>query len=315
MPDWVDGEPSKFPNSQYLTAVGDGNLRQAAEEDARSELSRIFRSKIVSDIRTYEKFLQLVTSESTKVEDKAVFENITTISTQNVIEGSKVVARHSQKEPKIHYALVALDRDKAARILREKIGELDRELDTRLSQAGAATDKLTRLRNLSRAVPKFALRDASNAQLRIVENGSGIPKAVNFEDVRAELENLLFKDLAIVLEVKGFRANELRSTILRELSKKNLPVVKSRLGRSFDLKVEIESNLELNDRSKEFYDADWSVHSRMLDGSGKELSTTVQKGSGGYVNRKQAEQMSMREINQQVPEAIRKQVAKFLLGE
>ena len=57
-PDWVTYPPAKYPKEKFLTGVGVGNTRSAAEKDARGELARIFRADVDSKVETYQKYFQ-----------------------------------------------------------------------------------------------------------------------------------------------------------------------------------------------------------------------------------------------------------------
>ena len=46
MPSWVEDPGRDYADSRYLTGVGSGDSRQAAEDSAYAALSRIFRAEI-----------------------------------------------------------------------------------------------------------------------------------------------------------------------------------------------------------------------------------------------------------------------------
>ncbi len=50
-PDWLANPKSVYPDDQFLSAVGAGDTRRAAENSAAASLSRIFESRIESDER------------------------------------------------------------------------------------------------------------------------------------------------------------------------------------------------------------------------------------------------------------------------
>lgn len=53
-PDWVNRPSSVFPESRYVCAVGAGNTRTFSENNAKAELTAIFRQSIVGKVHSYE---------------------------------------------------------------------------------------------------------------------------------------------------------------------------------------------------------------------------------------------------------------------
>ena len=62
-PAWIDGPSMHYPSQTYLRGVGYGPDRQTAEDQARSELAKIFYSQIESRNSTYQSYLQTDTGK------------------------------------------------------------------------------------------------------------------------------------------------------------------------------------------------------------------------------------------------------------
>jgi hypothetical protein len=314
-PDWVSGPSARYPKAKYLTGVGTAGSREAAEEDARAELARIFQADVDSRVSAYEKYFQVRGGGKPQTTDEVSLANLTTVSTRMVLEGSEVVEVFKQKGTGQYFALAVLDRPKTAQILRDRILRLDEEAALLLQSADAASDKLAQLKDLRRSVPKLVLRDATDAQLRIVGlAGSGVPGQANVESIKTRIEHLLAKEVRIGVAVTGSGADELRAGILTELTALGLPVVPDRPDAQFDLRLDVRSTFKVTRRSQGFVDGHCEVRSRLLDRTGKELKTTVLEASGGYVDQAQAEGMTLAEVRGKAPAALARQVDDYLLG-
>ncbi|MBI2191546.1 MAG: LPP20 family lipoprotein [Planctomycetes bacterium] len=314
-PDWVRGQPARYPSARYLSAVGTGASRAMAEENARAELARIFRSEIDSRTRTYEKYLQASSGAKTRSSEEISQENLTVISTRKVIEGSEIAEVYRQKQPEAHYALAILDRSRSAEMLKDRLDRLDSEIESLLKEAHGITDKLDRLRTLHRSVPKFALRDAYDTELRIVSaEGGGRASPHRFADVQAELDQLLFQDLSIAVRVKGHGSEELRASLLERLGRLNLKVERDEADRTYDLTIEVETLFKVVPRSEEFVDSRWEAKARLLNRNRQELDASTVQGGGGYLNRALAEEMALKELREKAPEAAAAHVARYLFG-
>lgn len=314
-PDWVDGSSRQYPRQQYLTAVGFAPERGTAEENARAELARIFRTHVQSTMRSYEDYLRKNSGRTEDTTDSLSLQNLTTVTTNKVIEGSEIGAAYYQRKPPLVYALAVLDRAKSGRILRARIGKLDGELSALLAQSKSAADPLQKLRYLKRAVPKFALREATNTEFRIVNSsGMGLPSEFRIESVQSEIDGLLAGQLAVGVLASGPAETQLRTAAMKVLSALGLPVIAPSTGKAFDLRVELASSLNLSKRTQEFFDARWSLRSKLVGRGGKELSTAVKNGGGGYITREQAERMATEEMQRSLAQLLQKQVDDFLMG-
>lgn len=312
-PDWVLQSSAKYPKQKFLTGVGSGNTRNEAEKDARAELARIFHADIDSKVDTYRKYFQ---SSVETGSDEFTLHNLTTISARQAIEGSEIVEIYRPPHGVQFFALAVLERAKSGRILRDKIFKLDAEIELLESKAEASQEKLSQLRYFKRAVPKFALRDAFESQLRIVDlAGGGIETHANFEEVKSRIDKILAEDVSIAVNVSGQRADDLRSSILKELTSFGLPTSKgATTDKPVDLKLDIQSKYSVTQRKPEFFDVSWAVSSKLIDNSGKELSTKVHEVTGGYVDKTQAERLSYDELSSKVSAVIASQIDDYLMG-
>src|SRR3989337_3498205 len=55
-PDWIEGASRKYPAELYLTGVGYGDGRKAAEDSAVAAIARIFQAEIHSKTSELEKY-------------------------------------------------------------------------------------------------------------------------------------------------------------------------------------------------------------------------------------------------------------------
>ena len=148
-PDWISRESHQYPSSDYLTGVGYGSDRQSAEDKARSEIAKIFYSDIESRTRTYQEYLQTTSKSNIEATEKVDIEDITKVSTQKILSGVRIAQFYQQTEPdEVFYALAVLDRDQSTMILKDKIHELDAEIERLVENADEEDDKLSKIKIL-----------------------------------------------------------------------------------------------------------------------------------------------------------------------
>ncbi|KPJ78807.1 MAG: hypothetical protein AMJ54_01600 [Deltaproteobacteria bacterium SG8_13] len=314
-PAWIDGQSRQFPPGRYLTGVGYGNERPAAEDKARAEIAKIFTSHIDSSNRTYQEIFESRTGGKSRSAESINFEEITRVSTQKVLSGVRIgrVYRDPSASPE-YYALAVLDRIQAAEILRSRIVELDRQIEQLLSDSRNQTDKLTRIKLMRSCIEQHALRQAYNAELRIVErSGRGIPPPVNIAEIKTQFAGALLKDFLIALSVQGSRADEVRRALVEALNSKGFSVSEQISSASVLARGRVEIKpIPQSDADWKF--VRWSAYFDLVDQNGGAVFGSVHKsGKSGHLTTAQAEDRAVRSIRQSLAAEISEDLSNYIL--
>ncbi|GAB4289515.1 MAG: hypothetical protein Kow0090_02200 [Myxococcota bacterium] len=123
-PDWVSGSSPRYPDALYLTGVGEGDSRSAAEDAARAQVAKNLRVEVSAK----ESYSMTETSSGEKTNVKSEAQATVSSKASELLEGLKI-AEVFEESGKF-YALAVLDRDQAA----EKV-------DMRLKRAEALVDE------------------------------------------------------------------------------------------------------------------------------------------------------------------------------
>jgi hypothetical protein len=315
-PEWIDKPSAQFPTSQYLSGVGYGPARKSAENNARAEIAKIFSSTIDSRTRTYQGYVQIDGQGESNTEETLSIEEITAVSTQKVLTGVRIA--HVYQEEGAHpifYALAVLDRDQSARILQDKIQELDQDIRNLLDRAQQSGDNLERIKYLKQAIQKFILREAHDSELRIVNlAGQGILSPIHFEDIKSRLESILLRGFFIGVSVSGDRSVEVRDALIEGLNQEGFTV-------SDDLSkanVLIRGTVVIKSLDKgtaEWKYVEWRTHFELVDKKGGESSVfgSINKdGRQGHITLQQAENRAIGKIRTILIEKIAREVRRFI---
>ena len=316
-PEWVDGESIQYPSSQYLTGVGFDAERTSAEDKARSEISKIFMSKIDSKTRSYEEYLQTTSRGKAKTEQAISIEEITKVSTQKVLSGVRIasVYKETGQQP-LFYALAVLDRGQSARILTDKIHALDREIQDLVRRSETQGDMLVTVKYLTQAIEKHILREAYDAELRIVsDSGRGIYPPIHFAQITHRLESMLLRDFLIGVSVKGSRADEVKDALLQGLNQQGFAISEN-LNRA---QVLVRGTVEIKplDRgTSEWKYVQWRTHFDMVDKKGGAVFGSVNKtGREGHLNLPQAENRAVRKIQKALTTEIAQKMKGYIFSQ
>jgi hypothetical protein len=74
VPDWVTNPGRRYPAAHYLAAVGSGDSRRAAEDNAVAGLARIFESKIDAEETLVEQYRELMGSSGNRFEARSAMD-------------------------------------------------------------------------------------------------------------------------------------------------------------------------------------------------------------------------------------------------
>lgn len=314
-PAWVDGESRRFPSGAYLTGVGYGADRPEAEDQARAAIAKIFTSHVESSNRTYQQIFESSAGGKSHSAQNINFEEITRVSTQKVLSGARIVHvyRDSSATPE-YYALAVVDRSHAADILREKIVEMDRQIEQSLRESQVRTDKLTQIKLLHNCIELHALRQAYNAELRIVDlGGQGIAAEMNISEIKARLTGVLLKDFLIALSVQGSRADEVRQSLVEALNSKGFAVSEQIDNASVLARGRVDIK-PMPQGSGPWKFVRWNAYFDLVDRSGGAVFGSVQKtGKSGHLTTAQAEDRAVKSIRQSLAAEISEDLSSYIL--
>jgi LPP20 lipoprotein len=224
-PDWIDGVSDAYPSGQYLVGVGQAESRAAAEDRAYAAVARIFKAEVSAQAKDWESYLVIEQRGQSSAERRLTLDNLTRVSTDKVLESVKIVDRWVDVPKGLHYALAGMHRSQAESSFMERITELDRSISDDVGEAHNPSDKLSKVRALRRAARNLVLREAYNADLRVVRpSGQGTAAAYRVSELTQELEQFLATNLVLTVMVTGDQIEPVQRALTEGLLKEGLQV-------------------------------------------------------------------------------------------
>jgi hypothetical protein len=315
-PDWVDGESIRYPSSHYLTGVGYDSDRKSAEDKARAEIARIFVSKIDSQTKSYQDYLQTSSHGRLTSEETFSVQDITKVSTQKVLSGVRIAQIYQQSSPaKLYYALAALDRDQSTTILEDRIRTLDREIGGLLDMAKGELDLLVRIKYLRQSMAKHAMREAYDTELRIVsQTGTGIPSHIHFTEIKGELDAILLRDFLIGVSVTGTKAGEVQEALVRGLNQEGFSISEDLSAANVVIRGHVDIR-PLDRGTAEWRYVRWRTHFDMVDNRGGSVfGSVIKTGREGHLTLQQAENRAIRKIRMDLTTEIAGEMRRYIFS-
>ena len=185
-PDWIRGESAYYPNAHYVVASGSASDAENAQKRAQANLSKVFELRIQESATTTQGVASHKVDGVETVQNTQRIDSRINVSTDKIIDGTRIAEQWQNPDDLTYYALAVLDRQQAGTNLRAEIGKLDTETEIELSQAQVETDGLLRVAALQNALAAQQKRDALQKTLKVIDlSGRGVPPRWN----RAELRN------------------------------------------------------------------------------------------------------------------------------
>ncbi|OHB24917.1 MAG: hypothetical protein A2X84_04025 [Desulfuromonadaceae bacterium GWC2_58_13] len=189
-PDWIRGQSSAYPASEYLTAVGLGSARDLAEEEARQKLqARLHRQS------------EMDRSEA---------------------EGGRIAEVWHDREADAYYALAVIDRQSAGKLLSAALAALDRTIAERVAAAEVAGSSLLRWGHFLWAASLATKREALADDLRYVDPAAVIPPVAYSLGQLVERRDLAAARVGVAIRLGNDRDDAVRQRLIRALAERGL---------------------------------------------------------------------------------------------
>jgi hypothetical protein len=320
-PEWVDGVSADYPPAQYLIGIGQADSRNGASDQAYAAVARIFKAEVAAQAKDWESYLLVEARGSSNTERKLTLDTVTKVSTDKVLENVRIMETWYDRHKGLHYALAGMSRSQAATSLLERMTTLDQSIDADMSEARRTEDKLAKIRNLRRAVRNQVLRDAYNADLRVVRaSGQGTASPHRTHELARELEQFLADNLVLEVHVSGDHAEAIQRAVTEGLVREGFSVVTDQAsvaGQLPELVVRGAARVwPIEVRDPQFKYVRWCSDFEVVDVPTQRVLGAVSRGGKeGHLTDREATAKAVRVMQQEFSSEMAKAIAAHLFGE
>jgi hypothetical protein len=328
-PDWIDGVSTAYPSGQYLVGVGLAESRAVAEDRAYAAVARIFKAEVNAQAKDWESYLLVEQRGQSRAERRLTLDNLTSVSTEKVLENVRIVDRWVDVHKGLQYALAGMHRPQAETAFMERITELDRSISDDVEEAKRPSDKLAKVRALRRAARNLVLRETYNADLRVIRSsGQGTAAAYRVSELTHELEQFLATNLVLAVAVTGDQIEPAQRALTEGLLREGLQVT-SRPWRE-DRSVSGDSSgpspellvrgvmrvWPIDVRDPQFRFVRWCSDFEVVDLTSMRVVGALSKGGKeGHLSEREATARVVRVMQQELSADVAKSIAAHVYGE
>jgi hypothetical protein len=315
--DWMDGTSKAYPATSYLTGIGSGVDRRQAEDNARSEIAKIFVSHVNTSTKIQQEYLKEISKGKSRETNQLNVQDMVQVSTQKTLSGVRIAEVYRQTQPKkFFYALAVLDRQQAMTMLKEKIETLDQEIKTLMNQLSKEPKDLRKLKILTSVMEKQVLRRTKEAEFMVVNpSGKGMAAPIEFEEIKRSLTDILSKDFQIHVAVSGDHSGEIAKSLSEGLTREGFVLTNNtkQAGVTVMGKVTIDP---LDHPDKKWRYVRWQTVFELMDQSNQTVfGTLTDSGREGHLNFKQAANRAMMKIQKELLPKVSKDVRSYIFGQ
>ena len=328
-PDWIDGVSASYPSGQYLVGVGQAENRAVAEDQAYAAVARIFKAEVSAQAKDWESYLLIEQRGHSSAERRLTLDNLTSVSTDKVLENVRIFDRWVDVHKGLHYALAGMNRSQAETAFMERITGLDRSISDDVAEAHRPSDKLAKVRALRRAARNLVLRETYNADLRVIRpSGQGTAAAYRVSELTLELEQFLATNLVLAVSVTGDQVEPAQRALTEGLLKEGLQVT-SRPWEG-DRSIGVDSGgpspellvrgvvrvWPIDVRDPLFKFVRWCSDFEVVDLTSQRVVGALSKGGKeGHLSEREATAKAVRVIQQELSADVAKAIAAHVYGE
>lgn len=319
-PAWIEGRSTEFSPSQFVLGEGQGASKPVATDQAYAAVARVFKAEIAAQAKDWESYVQVDNRGGSQAERRLTLEQITRVSTDKVLENVKVLDAWYDAQSGVHHVLAGLQRGPGEAALLEKVRELDQAVDGDVREARQSPDKLAKARGLRRALKNLVLREAYNADLRVIRlSGQGEPAAYQVHALTAELEQFLAAHVRVAVEVTGDHVDPVAHALAEGLIREGLTIhqAEAREGSAPDVLVRALVRVwPLDVRDPQFTYVRWCGDVEIVEPASRRVVGAVSRGGReGHLTEREAAAKALRVIQQEFSGDLAKTIASHVFGE
>jgi hypothetical protein len=320
-PGWVDSRSAEYPLTQYLTGVGQADIRSNAEDQAYAAVARIFKAKVAAQAKDWESYLVVENHGVSNAERRLTIDNVTKVSTEKVLENVRIADVWYDADSRSYYALGVMNRSQAETALMEKVSTLDRAIEADVVESRQTTDKLAKVRALRRAGRNLVLREVYNTDLRVIRlSGQGAPSVYRVNELSGELEQFLATNLVLAVQVSGDHAEPVGRALEEGLIREGLHVTtKTAPEEAGSPELIVRGTVRLfpiEVRDPNFKYVRWCSDFEVVEpGTRRVVGATAHGGREGHLTEREATAKTLRVMQQELSTDVAKAIAAHIFGE
>ncbi|MFP4565320.1 MAG: LPP20 family lipoprotein [Spirochaetaceae bacterium] len=224
IPEWYENPKSVYPDDQYLSAVGSGDTRRSAEQDALGALSQIFEARVTVDNRVNERYREIAGASGNFSESDVRLANSVNVQSDQRLVNVQYGESFTDSQGRVH-VIAYMNRMETGRVYRDLIRKNAAQIERFLEEAETEERILRRFAFVSAANVIAQSNRALIDQLQIISAPLAATLQLPYdEQAVAERRLDVASEMAYRVNVSGGAASRVEEVVAGALSSEGFVV-------------------------------------------------------------------------------------------
>ncbi|NBF39030.1 MAG: hypothetical protein GVY14_01310 [Spirochaetes bacterium] len=224
IPEWYEDPKSVYPDNQYLSAIGSGDTRRGAEQDALGSLSQIFEARVSVDNRINERYREIAGSSGSFSESDVRLANSVNVQSDQRLVNVQYGESFTDSQGRVH-VIGYMNRMETGRVYRDLIQKNAEQIERFLDEADSESRILRRFAFVSAANVVAQSNRALIDQLQIISAPLAATLQLPYdEQAVAERRLEVASEMAYRVNVSGSAASRVEEVVAGALSSEGFVV-------------------------------------------------------------------------------------------
>jgi len=295
-PEWYLNPQSVYPDDVFLTAVGTGDTRRDAEQQALSGISQTFEAQVSVDSRTSERYRELMSSQGTMSETEIRLAEDTSVESNQTLLNVQYGEAAVDEQGRVH-VIAYLERLPTSQVYRDLITRNGRQVDRFLTEAEGSSGIIREYAYTSAAAVVASSNEVLIDQLNIIVPGMArtVQLPYEFDDVLQRRADIASR-MGVSVSVAGDSDGRVSSILRQALSEERFPIVDS------GATLSVEGAISISDipSNADFQSVRWTVSLGMIGPDGRSLVNYDQEDRASGISQEAARAFAYQDIEEAV---------------
>lgn len=300
LPEWYLNPQSVYPSETFLTAIGSGDTRRDAEQQALAGLSQVFEAEIRVDQRTSERYSEIMSAQGSMSESEVRLAQDTNVRSNQTLLNVQFGEAAVDELGQVH-VIAYIERLPTARVYTDLIETNGEQVELFLDESEAGGGLVRSYAYLSAAAVVSQANEVLREQLRIIAPGFSQMVSLGYDpDVVLQRRADLASQMRVSVRVSGDDTGRIEGLVRAALSEERLPISND------DPVLQVSGTMRIDDGevNDNFLSVRWSLTLDMSGPDGSTLVTFDEQARASAVSREAAVSFAYSDMEEAVADGF-----------
>ena len=285
LPEWYLDPQIVYPTETFLTAIGSGDTRRDAEQQALAGLSQVFEAEVRVDQRTSERYSEIMGAQGNMSESEVRLAQDTNVRSNQTLLNVQFGEAAVDDLGQVH-VIAYIERLPTARVYSDLIETNGEQVELFLDESEAGGGLVRSYAYLSAAAVVSQANEVLREQLRIIAPGFSQMVSLGYEpDVVLQRRADLATRMRVAVQIAGDDTGRIEGLIREALSEERFPTG----DEDPVLQVRGAMRIEDGESNNDFLSVRWSLTLDMSGPDGNTLVTFDEQSRASAISREAAD--------------------------